>query len=176
VGHSMGGLVVAAFACERQPDIAGAVLSGAALRVAEVPSGIQLAVLRGLRLLAPRLAMQRPVDPDALSRDPEVGRAYLEDPLVFGELTLSLAAGLFDAAQRTRTAGARAAVPMLVLHGASDPLCLPSGSRDFYRGLAVAGSELKLYPELRHEIFNEPERERVLADVLDWMRKREASP
>ena len=27
---------------------------------------------------------------------------------------------------------------------------------------------LKIYPELYHEIFNEPERETVLADMLEW--------
>ena len=28
--------------------------------------------------------------------------------------------------------------------------------------------QLTLYPELSHEIFNEPEREAVIADVLNW--------
>ena len=35
------------------------------------------------------------------------------------------------------------------------------------------GSDLRIYPELRHEIFNEPEKESVLADLLEWIRKRE---
>ena len=34
-------------------------------------------------------------------------------------------------------------------------------------------SALKIYPELRHEIFQEPEREQVWQDMLDWMDDRE---
>ena len=29
--------------------------------------------------------------------------------------------------------------------------------------------ELKVYPKLYHEVFNEPERDRVLDDVSDWI-------
>jgi alpha-beta hydrolase superfamily lysophospholipase len=175
VGHSMGGLVVAAFVRERRPELVGAVTSGAALCLAEVPSGPRLLALRLLRRVAPRLAMTSPVDPEALSRDPEVGRAYLEDPLVFRRMTLSLAAEFFDAGRRTLAGAADVHIPMLLLHGEADPLCPASGSRTFHEQLGTPGSDLRIYPELRHEIFNEPEQERVFADLLEWLRGREGS-
>ncbi len=31
---------------------------------------------------------------------------------------------------------------------------------------------LKIYPELYHEVFNEPERDRVLDDVTAWIEAR----
>ena len=40
----------------------------------------------------------------------------------------------------------------------------------FFDGVAIAGSDLCIYPKLRHEIFNEPERERVYLDILDWLK------
>jgi alpha-beta hydrolase superfamily lysophospholipase len=175
VGHSMGGLVVAAFVRERSPELLGAVTSGAALCLAEAPSGSRLLALRLLRRVAPRFAMTSPVDPEALSRDPEVGRAYLEDPLVFRRMTLSLAAEVFDAGRRTLAGAADVRIPMLLLHGEADPLCPASGSRSFYEQLGTPGSDLRIYPELRHEIFNEPEQERVFADLLEWLRGREGS-
>ncbi|NNL67403.1 MAG: alpha/beta hydrolase, partial [Myxococcales bacterium] len=58
-----------------------------------------------------------------------------------------------------------------ILHGGQDPMAPPSGSEAFHAGLApqiAAESSLKIYPELRHEIFNEPEREQVWQDVLEW--------
>jgi alpha-beta hydrolase superfamily lysophospholipase len=175
VGHSMGGLVVAAFVRERDPQLVGAVTSGAALRLAEVPSGAKLLALRLLRRVAPRFAMTSPVDPEALSRDPEVGRAYLEDPLVFQRMTLSLATEVFDAGRRTLAGAAEVRLPMLLLHGEEDSLCPADGSRAFYRQIGAAGSDLRVYPELRHEIFNEPEQESVFADLLDWLREREGA-
>jgi alpha-beta hydrolase superfamily lysophospholipase len=64
---------------------------------------------------------------------------------------------------------------MLLLHGADDRLCLAEGSRRFFAKLTVPASDLRVYPELRHEIFNEPEREAVFEDVLAWMRRPAAA-
>ncbi len=64
---------------------------------------------------------------------------------------------------------------MLLLHGQGDRLCRADGSRRFFEQLGGSGNELRVYPGLRHEIFNEPEQEQVFADLLDWVRKREAA-
>jgi len=173
VGHSMGGLVVASFVAARDPELTGAATSGAALALADVPPRFQLALLRLLARVAPRLRMARPIAPDALSRDPEVGRAYAEDPLVLRAITLGFGAAFLGAALRDPPAAGAVRVPMLLLHGADDALCPAEGSRRFHAGLTSPGSELRVYPGLRHEILNEPEREVVLEDLLGWMRGAE---
>jgi alpha-beta hydrolase superfamily lysophospholipase len=175
VGHSMGGLVASAWAVERASGVLGVVTSGAALSVTGVPSRPRLLLLRALRRVTPRLAIDQPISQAALSRDPEVGRAYAADPLVFQRMTLSLAAELFAASGRTLARAGEVRVPMLLLHGGDDPLCPSYGSRAFFEQLAAPGSDLRIYPELRHEIFNEPEQEQVFADLLDWLRKQEAA-
>ena len=175
VGHSMGGLVAAAWVVERAAGARGVVLSGAALSLGGAPSGARLLMLRALRRVMPRRSIRQPIDPDALSRDPEVGRAYQADPLVFQTMTLSLAAELFGAVRRTLPRGGEARLPVLLLHGEDDRLCRADGSRRFFEQLAGSGNELRVYPGLRHEIFNEPEQEQVFADLLDWVRKREVA-
>ena len=65
---------------------------------------------------------------------------------------------------------AEVAVPLFMLHGEEDPLCPAEGSRAFFAGVATEGSDLRIYPKLRHEIFNEPEREQVYTDILDWLK------
>jgi len=115
-------------------------------------------------------------DPQALSRDVEVVRRYLEDPLVHGRVSAALAAGMMDAQLRTAAGAGRIPVPMLLLHGEDDRLCPVAGSRTFHDGLPhdrVAGSAIRTYAALRHEIFNEPEREAVYGDLLAWL---EATP
>lgn len=173
LGHSMGGLIVAAWAEERRPQVTGLILSGAALVAGEVPPTWQVALLQVLRRVLPRLRMPRPIATEALSRDPEVGRRYQEDPLVFQFMTLSLAGALYGAGAGTLAGAGEVGVPTLVLHGGDDPIVLAEGSRRFFEGLRSSGSDLRIYPGLRHEIFNEPEAEAVLADALDWMRKQE---
>ncbi len=173
VGHSLGGLVVASWLVERSPQVSGVVTSGAALRLAHQPSRTQRLVVQGLRRLLPRAGSSRVVDPAALSRDPEVGRAYRADPLVFQRMSFSLAAEFFEAASRAEAGAEAVEVPMLLLHGEEDPLCRVEGSRVFSSGLRPEGSRLRIYPRLRHEIFQEPEREQVFADLLEWIQERE---
>jgi alpha-beta hydrolase superfamily lysophospholipase len=172
VGHSMGGLEVAAWVSGRRPDIAGAVTSGAALEVAEVPSPAQRFALRVMRRLRPKARLDRPIATEALSRDPAVGRAYREDPLVFQYMTLSLAAAFYAAGRSALENARRTEVPMLLLHGEDDPLTPARGSRAFFEQLDPSRSELRIYPGLRHEIFNEPEQEQVFSDLLAWIEKR----
>jgi alpha-beta hydrolase superfamily lysophospholipase len=168
VGHSMGGLITLAFLTERKPAVASAVTSGAALSIGAV-SPLRVALARGLRRLLPRFVLGSGLDPQGLSRDPEVVRRYLEDPLVSRSMTASLGAELLAAAPRTTARAGLVDVPLLLLHGAEDPLCAAEGSRAFHAGVRSPGSALRVYPELRHEIFNEPERESVWQDIASWL-------
>jgi alpha-beta hydrolase superfamily lysophospholipase len=169
VGHSMGGLAVASFLRERQPEVAGAVTSGAALAISEDLARARRPLARALRRIAPRLALNAGIDPHGLSRDPEVVRAYLEDPLIFQKATTSLIVETFDAIERTVDGADEVRVPMLVMHGEDDPICPAEASRHFYEKLTAAGKRLRVYPKLRHEIFNEPEQAEVFRDLLEWV-------
>jgi alpha-beta hydrolase superfamily lysophospholipase len=169
VGHSMGGLVTVAYLVDRRPVIHSAVTSGAGLAVGRDISRLRVGAARILRYLLPRFPLGSGLDPSGLSRDPEVVKDYLEDPLVSRSMTASLAAELLGAVPRTASRAVEVAVPLLMLHGEEDPLCPANGSRAFFDGVAITGSDLRIYPKLRHEIFNEPERERVYLDILEWL-------
>jgi alpha-beta hydrolase superfamily lysophospholipase len=177
VGHSMGGLVSAATAAFRAPDVDRIVLSGAALRLGgdDGPAWrekMRMTATHLLASLAPRKGLSVGLDPQGLSRDPEVVRRYQEDPLVKDRMSARFASGMLSMVEAVRVAPQRVEAPMLLLHGEADPICPPAGSRAFHAGLApavAAASALKIYPELRHEIFQEPERQAVWQDVLDWL-------
>jgi alpha-beta hydrolase superfamily lysophospholipase len=165
----MGGLVTLAYLVDRRPPIHSAVTSGAGLVLGRGISRLRVGAARILRRLLPRFSLASGLDPNGLSRDPAVVKSYLEDPLVSRSMTTSLAVELLSAVSETAARAAEVAVPLLMLHGEEDPLCPADGSRAFFDEVAVAGSDLRLYPRLRHEIFNEPERERVYLDILDWL-------
>jgi alpha-beta hydrolase superfamily lysophospholipase len=177
VGHSMGGLVVAAAAAFLHPPVDRFVLSGAALRLPTDGPGAwrQRASLLAARVLSrvvPRLGVAAGLDDEAISRDPEVVRRYREDPYVEDRMTVRFAAGMNQMLGRVIPAAGRVERPVLVLHGEDDRLTSPQGSVAFHAALAAPVAEqsaLKLYPGLRHEIFNEPEREQVWQDVLEWL-------
>ena len=171
-GHSMGGLVVEELLRGNKPDIAGAVTSGAVLAADPSQSSMRAFVLRALRHLLPRWSIETGIDPEALCSDSAVGRQYLEDPLVLRHMTLSLAAE-FSATRKLAESGApEIELPMLLLQGEEDGISPIEGSRAFRAGLATP-SELRTYPGLRHEIWNEPLREAIFEEVLDWLCRRE---
>ena len=63
----------------------------------------------------------------------------------------------------------RLRLPMLLMHGTDDRLVPIDGSEMVDER---AGSEDKTfirYEGLYHEILNEPERERVVSDIADWL-------
>jgi len=89
-------------------------------------------------------------------------------------MSVRFAAGLNQLVARVGAAAGRVERPILILHGEADPICSPIGSRKFYAGLAppvAESSALRVYPELRHEIFQEPEREAIWQEMLDWLDK-----
>ena len=60
-------------------------------------------------------------------------------------------------------------LPLLILQGGADKLVDPVGARLLYDAVSSADKRLILYEGLYHEVFNEPERERVLTDVEQWL-------
>jgi alpha-beta hydrolase superfamily lysophospholipase len=62
--------------------------------------------------------------------------------------------------------------PLLLLHGSADRLCPPEGSRQVHANAGSPDKTLKVYGGLYHEIFNEPEREQVLDDLVEWIEAR----
>ncbi len=175
VGHSMGGLVVAAAAAFARPGVDRIILSGALLHMGGgggLRRQISLVASRVLSVLAPRVGFATGLDATGLSRDPEVVRCYLEDPYVKDRMSARFAAGLSQWVARVAPAAGRVERPVLILHGGADPICSPLGSQRFHAGLAPPLAEvsgLRIYPDLRHEIFQEPEREEIWQEMLDWL-------
>ena len=60
-------------------------------------------------------------------------------------------------------------LPLLMLHGGKDSLAAADGSRFLDAHVSSPDKMLKIYPELFHEIFNEPEKDKVLNDMTDWL-------
>lgn len=164
IGHSLGGLITYRYAMSDRPQPEGYVLSAPAVG-ANAPAWQRKAAPL-LAKIAPKLSMPNPIKGDQLSRDPEVAEKYFADPLVHTSATSSLGAAIFGAIDASAPLQALPG-PTLVVHGGSDTVVPPTASAAFSD---IDGIERKLYPALRHEMFNEPEGPEVLADVVNWLR------
>ena len=110
---------------------------------------------------------------DAVSRDPEVVAAYNADPLVHhGKLPAGIARALLGVGETMPQRAGTLTAPLLVVHGEQDKLIPVDGSRHLVECVGSTDVHLKVYPELYHEVFNEPERALVLDDVTSWIEVR----
>jgi alpha-beta hydrolase superfamily lysophospholipase len=172
LGHSMGGGIVFAYGVERPDAYDLMVLSGPAVAAQAAVSPLLVLAAKTLGAVAPGLPVQQ-LDAGAVSRDPAVVAAYNSDPLVYhGKVPAGIARALVLVGETMPQRAAALTAPLLVVHGSEDRLIDVGGSRQLVEAVGSSDVELKIYPGLYHEVFNEPERNQVLDDVGSWINAR----
>jgi acylglycerol lipase len=170
LGHSMGGQIALAYALDHQDDLAGLVLSAPALAGDVVPKPV-VPLLRALGRVAPRLRLAG-IDVTKISKDPAVVAAYQADRLVHhGKPTLALGLGIVGQFAVLPERARDLTLPLLLQHGSVDALTDPVGTRLLAATAGSADKTVLWYDGLWHEIYNEPERARPLADLRAWLRR-----
>ena len=172
LGHSMGGGIVFAYGVERPDNYDMMVLSAPAVAAQELVSPLMTIAAKVLGVLMPGLPVQE-LDVEAISRDPAVVAAYNEDPLVYhGKVPAGVGRALLEVGETMPQRAPALTAPLLVVHGDADRLIPVDGSRRLIECVGSTDVELKVYPGLYHEVFNEPERAQVLGDVVSWILQR----
>jgi alpha-beta hydrolase superfamily lysophospholipase len=172
LGHSMGGGIVFAYGVEHPDNYELMVLSGPAVAAQTAVSPLLAWLAKTIGAIAPGLPLQQ-LDAGAVSRDPAVVDAYNTDPLVYhGKVPGGVARALMLVGETMPQRAASLAAPLLVVHGSDDRLIPVEGSRQLVAAVGSSDVELKVYPGLYHEVFNEPEQDQVLDDVVSWINTR----
>jgi acylglycerol lipase len=172
LGHSMGASLSMAFAEKHKPDLAGLILSGSPLRSQpRIPTAV-IGMLYPLAVFTPGAGLYK-LDSSTLSRDKAIVNGYDNDPLVFrGKLACCLIISFMWTLHKTEAGLAEIQIPVLILHGTDDNLCSPDGSKVVMQKIGSKDKTHISYQGYYHEILNEPEKERVQRDILDWLVKR----
>jgi alpha-beta hydrolase superfamily lysophospholipase len=189
-GHSMGSVLAQRFVQVHGKELAGAVFCGTfgaidgldailgmADAAAQGTAGSEPSTLQGQMFAG----FNTPFEPKTtgfewLSRDKTMVRAYADDPLCGFPLTnaamASMLHGFANAWNPENEAHVPKALPVLVVAGADDPAGAATGSLQAlvarYRSLGVADLSVSLYPDARHEILNETNRDDVYRDLIAW--------
>jgi acylglycerol lipase len=172
LSHSIGGLIATYYLLDHQAEFQGAVFSAPVVKVASHISDLTVLSGKVLSVLAPKVGVLA-VDPETISRDPAVVKAYIDDPLVFhGKTSARLSAEMLRALLRVSAETEKITLPFLAMQGGSDRLVDPDGAQILYEKAGSKDKTLKIYDGLYHEIFNEPEHPQVLQDVEDWLAAR----
>lgn len=192
LGHSMGSFIAQTFAMHFGERLAGMLLSASTW-----PSRLELAPayllarietwrlgVRGKSALLHRLGFgkfNKPFAPartelDWLSRDETEVDKYVSDPLCGGPYTcslwLDLLGGLLHISSDKALIRVRSDLPILITGGGADPVGGDKGMTRLamhYAQTLHQRLKVRIYPDGRHEMLNESNRDDVTNDWLDWV-------
>ncbi len=122
--------------------------------------------------LLPRLPIRTQLDIAAISRDPEVVRAYENDPMVTHVASVRWGTEALAAVARVKSKIAAIRLPVLLIHGGADRLNSPQGSRFVLERVSSSDKTLRIYPGTYHEPHNDLNHDEVLRDVAEWLDRR----
>ena len=173
-GHSLGGNLAANYLLRVKSAVLGGMLTGPYFRLSFEPPAAKIALGRMMSNISPKFSQETGLETAALSRDPQVVRAYVTDPLVHDLVSARMFVSVMEAGEWALEHAAELNAPVLLMHGAADRLTSAVASQDFARR---AGQKVKfiLWEGFYHEIHNEPERAEVFKVMIDWLEAQVAA-
>lgn len=170
LGHSAGGVTSCIYALEFQSELAGFICESFAFQV-PTPD-FALALVKGLSYIAPNANVLQLKNED-FSRDPVVVARLNDDPLIAGEIQpAETVAALVRADERLEREFPLITLPLLILHGTGDKATKPSGSQFFEQTAGSRDKTLKLYEGHYHDLLSDIGKEKVIADIQQWIEAR----
>ena len=172
-GHSLGGLLSLSYALQYPAGLNGVIITGAALRSSLQEQKNKIAMVNLLGSLLPKVTVPSGLDATTISRDGDVVKKYINDPLVHDKTSLGLGKAALKAIEQCFTHGKKFIPPLLIMHGTDDKLTYPRGSEDFAKLVTETNKDvtLKLWDGLYHEIHNEPQKAEVFKVMIEWIEK-----
>ena len=193
LGHSMGSFLLRTYLYTYPRTLRGAIISGTGWESpATVKAGLLMCRLEEKRIgdqkVSPLLnnlmfgAYNKPFQPTRTDKDwlcsvPEVVDRYIADPLSGFDVTVGLArdmmTGIGMNERQENLDKMDKGLPVLFISGAKDPVggmskgvlrCI-----DAFKRTGMKDVTIRIYPEGRHEMLNEVNREEVYSDILAWL-------
>jgi len=96
-------------------------------------------------------------------------QAYIDDPLVHDWVSSRLFVEMIAAGQDTLEKAADFQLPVLLYHAQIDRLTDRTATEEFYAKIGSTDKTLHIWPNLYHEVHNEPEKDQVLAEMIEWI-------
>jgi alpha-beta hydrolase superfamily lysophospholipase len=158
IGHGMGGMIAARYAQLHQENLSAVVLSAPVL-----------GTWHYLDLLECDQIPETPMDPHALSRDPEIGREYVADPLVWHGSFPRATLAAIERCLHEINEGSTLRLPTLWLHGEDDEVVPEADTRTGIDRLRGREFHEHIYAGAHHDLFHETNASKVISDLLNFV-------
>ena len=167
LGHSLGGLI-----CIRRLQVfkgpyVGAVISAPWLATA-LPDWVRR-LGRFLGLALPGVPLPAGLNPERLTRDPDMIRAWRQDPLIHTRITGRFFREVERVQAKALAYGLPQDLPVLFLVPGGDRVVRSPVTVGFARGIVGEGIKVEILEGREHEPLNDVGRGEVYRMVLDWL-------
>lgn len=166
-GHSLGALEVIFYGLKNENNVRGTIATGLPLDLIST-NKIKILFAKMVNPLIPKLTLTNGLDVYTLSRDLDVVKAYMDDPLVHDKASIRLGMFLLEGAEQILKDAPSWNRPLLLMHGSEDKICGIDATERFAQ--TISGEiTFKRWEGLFHEIHNEPEKDEVIQTMVDWI-------
>ncbi|MBI1908963.1 MAG: lysophospholipase [Deltaproteobacteria bacterium] len=172
IGHSFGGQVLLNYCLDFPGNMDGAIFSSPNIRVAFPISPLKVRLAHFVDRFFPELSLPNDLNPDHISHDPAVVKAYTSDPLVSKKITVRLGKEILDNQAVLMNRAGQFDTPSLFLHAGDDKICSRPATEEFFDKIPISDKVLKTYDGFYHELFNEIGQERVFGDIERWLEQK----
>ena len=166
-GHSMGGNTIVNYVLRKKHDLKGAIATSPFLKLAFDPPAVKLFVGKLLQNIVPSLTMGNELDVNAISRDEEEVKSYMQDPLVHSKISPNYSIKFIETGEWAIENAHKLKIPMFLVHGTEDSIIDYKGTEAFAKNSKNA--EFKLYKGGYHELHNDLCQEEMLQDIVNWL-------
>jgi alpha-beta hydrolase superfamily lysophospholipase len=168
-GHSLGGALVLSFGIYRPEKLNGVLATDPTLRIiADVPLWKEL-LGKVMANVWPTFSQPNGLIVNDLSRDPHVVQAYVDDPLVHDRVSSLLYVEMLRDGEEVLERATDFLLPLFLVHGETDRICDGKATEEFYAKVGSADKTLHIWPGLFHEVHNEPEKDQVIREMVEWV-------
>lgn len=168
LGHSLGGLIGVRYLEKRKEEFKKAIISSGIFYFDIDSLAKPLLILSKILLkIAPSFTLDNRIDVKELSRSEEEIKKYVEDPLVHRKISVRLFYEIVNESKRALKETVN--LPILILYSEFDKIVPSISSKLLYKNW-IGEKYIKSYP-MKHELFNDPEGDSVIKDILDFINR-----
>lgn len=167
-GHSMGGTIALNYLSEHK-NIQMGIITSPWLKLSFDPPKAKMVLASIVKNIFPSLTQPTDLNTDHISQDKKVVDEYRADPLVHSKISVGLFSEAFSTTGRLLQKEFGNPLPVLLMHGESDEITSPEGSKQFSE--QNTNVHLKLWQGGYHELHNETFKDEVFAYIIDWLNK-----
>ena len=166
-GHSMGGQIVLWHTLARTPQVNGIIVSSPSICTKDPVSPFKIFMAKTMDKIMPEFSMDNDIDVNLLSRDKKIIQAYVSDPLVHNKISARLGMMILSQGQWILKHAPENKNAMLVMIGTGEGIVNKQSVDQFCEKAPL--TDFKVWPDLYHEIHNEPEKNAVYTHTLSWI-------